>query len=275
MREKSPILTSVLTAQASKQPTSALDPEIAGDLRAIGIVKGQPFEPDARLRGILEEAVVVANATSRTLGTRSRPADGFFYYDDDPDSHWVIPLFVGGFDWSDPPPQITAEGVKPYPSTGARALHSRTAFFYLATGDTPAMCMRLPGVGSQYLLSFFDSGGAALDGARHHTLALPPAIPAERFWSVTLYDNQTRSMLQTDQRFPRAGSQAYPTPAAAAAEDGSTTVHFSPEQPDGVEPGNWVQTVPGKGWFAILRFYSPEISFFDKSWRPSEIELIS
>jgi hypothetical protein len=79
MREKSPILTSVLTAQASKQPASALDSEIAGDLRAIGIVKGQPFEPDARLRGILEEAVVVANATARTLGTRSRPADGFFY----------------------------------------------------------------------------------------------------------------------------------------------------------------------------------------------------
>jgi len=74
-------------------------------------------------------------------------------------------------------------------------------------------------------------------------------IPARAFWSLTLYDNQSRSMLQTSQRFPRAGSQSYPSPAAEAASDGSTTVFIGPKQPEGVKRGNWIQTDPQKGWF--------------------------
>lgn len=89
---------------------------------------------------------------------------------------------------------------------------------------------------------------------------------------MTLCDNQTCSMLVTPQRHPRAGSQSYPTPAAEANADGSTTVHFGPEQPAGVPAGNWIQTTPGKGYFAILQIYRPLVGFFDKSWRISEIE---
>jgi hypothetical protein len=81
-------------------------------------------------------------------------------------------------------------------------------------------------------------------------------------------------MLQTPQNFPRAGSQTYPSPAAVASADGSTTIYFGPKQPTGVERGNWIQTMPGKGWFTILRLYSPLPSFFDKSWRPSEMALV-
>jgi hypothetical protein len=84
----------------------------------------------------------------------------------------------------------------------------------------------------------------------------------------------TRSMLDTPQRYPRAGSQSYPSPAAEADANGSTTVYFSPTQPDGVGRGNWIQTIPGKGWFVGLRLYSPLEPFFDKSWRISEIELV-
>ncbi|MEP2120002.1 DUF1214 domain-containing protein, partial [Bauldia litoralis] len=87
-----------------------------------------------------------------------------------------------------------------------------------------------------------------------------------------LYDNMTRSMLDTPQRYPRAGSQSYPSPAAEADADGSTTVWFGPEQPEGVARGNWIQTDPDKGWFVVLRLYSPLQPFFDKTWRPSEVE---
>ena len=87
-----------------------------------------------------------------------------------------------------------------------------------------------------------------------------------------MYDNQTRSMLATPQNCPRAGSQSYPSPAAEANADGSTTVYFAPQQPDGVKRGNWIQTMPGKGWFVILRLYGPLEPFFDKSWRPGEVE---
>lgn len=92
--------------------------------------------------------------------------------------------------------------------------------------------------------------------------------------SFTVYDNQTRSMLQTPQAYPRAGSQSCPPPAAAANADGSTTIYFGPELPAGVQRGNRIQTVPGKGWNTILRLYSPLAPFFSKAWRPSEIELV-
>jgi hypothetical protein len=254
------------------QPADAMDPEITGQLAAIGIVKGQPFEPDARMRTILDEAAAVGTATSRALVFDARESEGFQYY---PGSAWTNMLFVGGYQFETPPPLVTPEGIKPLPPTGARKLNARTTFFYGYTGITPAMCMHLTNVGSQYLIAFKDAEGAFLDGARSYTVRLPAGIPAARFWSLTIYDNQTRSMLQTEQRFPRAGSQAYPTPAAVADTDGSTTVHFGPQRPDGVTEGNWIETLPGKGFFVILRCYSPLASFFDKSWRPSEIEIAS
>lgn len=247
--------------------------ELMGDLAAIGIVKGKPFKPDKRMRGILEDAAAVGNASSRALVFDARASEGFGYYDED--SAWGIPLWVGGYSFDTPPPLVTKEGIEPLPATGARTLNARTSFFYAYTGITPAMCMRLAGVGSQYVVAFKDSEGDALDGSKSYRVKLPPDIPAARFWSLTLYDNQTRSMLQTPQRFPRAGSQAYPSPAATADDDGSTTVVFGPERPADTPEGNWIQTDPDKGWFAILRLYSPLQSYFDKTWRPSEIEPLS
>jgi hypothetical protein len=251
------------------EPIGSTDADRLGQLAAIGIVKGKPFEPDERMWRTLEEAAAVGAATSRTLFFDPRESEEFTYYDG---SGWFNPLWVGGYTFETPPPLVTDDGIKPLPATGSRKLHSRTAFLYAATGVTPAMCMRLTGVGSQYLMSVRDADGDLLDGAKNYRVTLPPGIPAARFWSITLYDNQTRSMLQTPQRFPRAGSQSYPTPAAIANSDGSTTVTFGPERPSDGPESNWIQTTEGKGWFPILRLYSPLQSFFDKTWRPSEIE---
>ena len=261
----------MLNALVQEEPAEALDPELAGQFAAIGIVKGKDFAPDARLQSILSDAAAIGNAMSRTIGTRPREAEGFNYY---PDSSWSNPLFVGGYEFMTPPPEVTKEGVQPYPDTGARTLDARTSFFYLATVITPAMVMRLTDIGSQYLGTFYDAAGTPLDGAKTYKLVLPPNIPAAKFWSLTLYDNQTRSMLQTAQLFPRAGSQSYPSPAAVQDADGSTTVWFAPTQPANIPASNWIQTVPGKGWFVLLRLYSPLQPFFDKSWRPGDIELV-
>lgn len=263
----------MLDALVQEQPATALNKEIGGQFAAIGIVKGKKFNSDARMRKILTDAIAVANAAARTVSFRPRESEGFGYYG--PTSKWLNPLFVGGYDFTRPPPEITKEGVKPFPKTGARTLDARAAFFYVATGVTPAMVMRLPEVGSQYLFAIFDASGKPFDGAKTYKVTLPPNIPAAKFWSFTLYDNQTRSMLITKQRFPRAGSQSFPSPAATPNPDGSTTVYFGPSKPDGVEDGNWIETVPGKGWFTILRLYSPLESFFTKEWRPSEIEKVA
>ena len=260
-----------LNALVQEENGDALDPEIMGELAAIGIVKGKPFNPDARMKAILTESAAVGNAIGRAFNFRPRETDDWAYY---PGSAWFNMLFQGGYTFETPPPLVTTEGIEPFPPTGARTLNSRTAFFYAYTGITPAMIMRLTNVGSQYLMAFHDADKHDFDGAKTYQVTLPAGIPENRFWSLTVYDNQTRSMLQTPQRYPRAGSQSYPTPAAVANADGSMTISFGPEAPAGNE-SNWIQTVPGKGWFAILRLYSPLQSFFDKSWQPSEIEAIS
>ncbi|MEX1352051.1 MAG: DUF1214 domain-containing protein [Desulfobacterales bacterium] len=255
------------------QPVGALSPEIAGQLAAIGIVKGKEFNPDEKTKAILTKAVEVGNAYSRTAALGALPNNGSRYYDEK--SSWYNPLFDGGYTFMTPPPKIGINGeVIPTESDGARKLAARTSFFYLATGITPAMCMYLTGIGSQYVAGAVDSEGNSLNGSNTYKLTLPPNIPQERFWSTTVYDNQTRSMIQTDQRYPRAGSQAYPSPAAETNDDGSITLYYGPEKPAGVPDGNYIKTIPGRGWFQIIRCYSPTAGFFDKSWRPGEVELV-
>jgi hypothetical protein len=261
----------MLNEVVQNEPATSLDPELMGPIAAIGIVKGKPFAPDERMKKIMTEALAVANATSRTLFMSSPRDPSWYYY---PNSSWFNYLFETGYEFETPIPEITPEGVKPYPATGYRTMDARTNFFYGITGITPGMAMRLPGIGSQYLFALTDADKNHFDGAKTYKVTLPKGIPEANFWSFTLYDNMTRSMLDTPQRYPRAGSQSFPSPAAEAAADGSTTIYFGPTQPDGVKRGNWIQTDPKKGWFTILRLYSPLEPFFTKEWRPSEIELV-
>ena len=200
----------MLDALVQLEPAEALDTELAGQFAAIGIVKDEKFAPDARLRKILDDAVAVGNAASRMHGTGASPTEGFRYYGDD--SAWWNMLFVGGFEFTNPPPEITPEGVKPYPNQGARRLHSRTSMFYSATAITPAMCMRLTGVGSQYLIANVDAKGDPLNGAKTYRVRLPKDIPAARFWSLNVYDNQTRSLLQTRSAIPGPAASSTPHP---------------------------------------------------------------
>ena len=253
------------------EPATSFNIEYSGQLAAIGIVKGKPFNPDARMKKILTDAAAVGNAAGRALNWRASDYPNWAYY---PKSGWANMLFQGGYNFETPPPMVTKEGIKPFPPTGARTLDSLTAFYYAYTMDSPGMIMRLTNVGSQYLMSFTDAAKNPFDGGKTYKVTLPKGIPAARFWSFTVYDNQTRSMLQTPQRYPRAGSQTFPSPAAVANADGSTTIYFGPTRPADAKEGNWIQTTPGKGWFTLLRLYSPLESFFDKSWRLSEIELV-
>jgi hypothetical protein len=258
----------MLNEIVQREPATSLDPELMGSVAAIGIVKGKPFAPDAHAKKIITEALAVANATSRTLFMSPRDPSWYYY----PNSAWFNYLFETGYQFETPIPMITREGAKPFPPTGYRTLNARTNFFYGITGITPGMAMRLADIGSQYLFAMVDSNKQHFDGARTYKVTLPKGIPEANFWSFTLYDNMSRSMLDTPQRYPRAGSQSYPSPAAEASADGSTTIYFGPKQPDGVKRGNWIQTDPKKGWFTLLRLYSPLEPFFTKTWRPSEIE---
>jgi hypothetical protein len=253
-----------------EEQVGVFSPEVGGHLAAIGIRRGRPFRPTDRQRQILERAVAVGNAAARACSFREPPEEGFAYYANT--LTWQNSLFVTGYDMTRPPATISRDGVQMPPETGAIHLDGRTAMFYMATFVTPAMSMLLPGAGSQYLVAYVDSDGNDLDGSRTYSLRLPPDVPAAAFWSITLYDNQTRSMLVTDQRYPRAGSQGYPTPTATPNDDGSTTLWFAPSEPSQAKPGTWIQTIPGRGYFPMARFYSPQPAFFTREWQPGEIK---
>ena len=236
-----------------REPLTGLGPEVRGMLASIGIEKGKPFAPDARMKKILTEAANVGAVTSRALAARPRDPRQYFYPGE---GVWHNPFIEGRYDF------LIDE---------ARLLDSRIYMHFYATGITPAMAIKNVGKGSQYEIAYLDKGRNALDGSKTYKIHLPPNIPVKDFWSFTLYDNQTRSMLQTDQRFPGLSSVDSTPPKANA--DGSYDVYFGPKAPAGKQ-SNWLQTVPGKGWNVIFRLYGPLDPFYDKTWRPGDPELV-
>jgi len=241
---------SLLNEVIQEEPSEGSDPTTLGLFASIGIEKGKPFNPDPRVKKILEDAAKIGSVTARTIAYRMRDRNGYFY----PHSSWRLPFF-GGYKFEVSP--------------GVANLDGAVFFYYLATGVTPAMAEKMVGKGSQYPWTPLDANGNPFDGARNYKLHLPPHIPAKDFWSVVVYDTQTRSMLQTDQRFPSVSSQ---NRDLQINTDGSVDVYFGPEAPAG-KGSNWVQTIPGKGWFMILRLYGPLEPWFKKTWRPGEIEI--
>ena len=140
----------------------------------------------------------------------------------------------------------------------------------MATVNTPAMAAKMVGKGSQYALNAADKHGDILRGGKNYRLNIPANPPAKDFWSIVLYDPQTRSELQTSQPFPSKNNKRDQLIVNA---DGSVDLYFGPQAPAGKE-ANWTETVPGKSWFTILRLYGPLDPWFDKTWRPGEIELV-
>jgi hypothetical protein len=234
------------------EPTTGISPEVRGLLASIGIEKGKPFNPDERMKAILIEATKVGSVTAQALA--ARPRDSRFY------------VYPGERVWTNPLPG----GAYDFMNNGAIFHDARIDMHFYATGITPAMAMKMVGKGSQYLIAYLDKNGNALDGSKTYKIHLPPNVPAKDFWSFTLYDNQTRSMLQTDQRFPGVDNLG----DVKANADGSYDIYFGPKAPKGME-NNWIQTVHGKGWNTIFRLYGPLEPFYDQTWKPSDPELIN
>ena len=242
-----------------KEPLDMIDSETRGLLASIGIVKGQPFAPDARMKKIFVDAVAIANATARSIVWYPRTEGlmkGVRIYPDT-DSAWIMAfvkknVFFNGDD--------------------GKTMNSdaRVMFHYPYTVVTPAMALTKAGAGSDYAIAFVDANKQPFDGSKTYKLHIPANPPAKDFWAVTIYDPQTRSQLQTSQPYPTVGSQ---TKGIKKNKDGSCDIYFAPKAPKGFE-NNWLETIPGKGQFIALRMYGPKQAWIDKIWRPSEIELV-
>ena len=239
-----------IAALVQQEPADTLDPELLGQLAAIGIAKDRPFSPDERMKRILADAAAVGSATARSLFFRPRDPAAYLY----PDSAWMTPL-IGG-------PLFLRGGV--------RLFDARAAFHYGHAVVAPSLFAPTAGSGMQFAVVAVDAGGEWLDGGKLYRLQLPPNVPAKESWSVTLYDPQTRSLLQTEALQPTLSSQNEKLKPTA---DGSYELWFGPKAPTGKED-SFMRTAPGKGWFAILRLYGPTKPWFDKSWRPGEVEAV-
>ena len=237
-----------------KEPIDSLDPETRGLVASIGIVKGKPFAPDARMKKLLTEAAAIGNATARAIVFQPREKAAYFY--PDTNSSWVM-AFAG----KDPFFEVD----------GAANLDARTMFYYSYTVVTPAMAGTTAGKGSDYGIVYLDSKKQAFHGSKTYKLHLPPQVPVNNFWAVTMYDTQTRSQLQTSNPYPSLGSQ---NKGLKENADGSYDIYFGPTAPKG-EESNWLETIPGKSWFTILRMYGPLEPWIKKTWRPGEIELVT
>ena len=232
------------------EPADAFNPELVGLFASIGIKKGKPFAPDARMKKILKDAAAIGNASARAIAFRPRNKAAYFY----PDRQWYT-SFAGGHDFM---------------NNGELVLDDRIMFHYGATGITPAMAMPKVGTGSAYEFTPHDSKGNYLDGGKTYSVTLPGPIPAKDFWSFMVYSPQHRSMLETDQKSAGLDSNS---PSVKPNNDGSYTIWFGPEAPKGHE-GNWIQTISGKGFMVILRLYGPLEPWFDKTWKPGDFELV-
>jgi hypothetical protein len=230
-----------------EEPVEALDAERAGLLASLGIVHGTPFAPDERRRRLLDEGAKLGAVISRALVFKPRDPEAYFW----PGVSWKS-AFVGG----------SYEFLR----DGARLLDARTLFHYFATVITPAMAHAQVGAGSAYAYTAEDGEGSVLDGSVSYSLTVPANPPAKNFWSIDVYDTQTRSLLQSAP-YPALSSLEGTLQAEA---DGSYVLYFGPEAPEGKE-SNWIPTIPGKSWFPMLRLYGPLEPWFDGSWRLPEI----
>ena len=234
------------------EPDEYLGPEAKGMMAAIGIEKGKPFNPDARMKKILMDAAAIGNTAARAISYFPRDPGNMLY---GKDSSWIMAY---------------ANKDTAFLKDGAFNLEARALFHFGYIVVSPAMAVTIPGKGSDYALIAVDSKKQALDGAKTYKLTMPKDVPAKDFWALTMYDTQTRSQLQTDQQFPTLGSQ---TKGIKTNADGSYDIYFAPKPPKGKE-GNWLQTVPGKSWWLALRIYGPEEPWIKQTWRPGELELV-
>ncbi len=239
-----------MNAVIQEEPAEAFSPETLGLFASIGIRKGQSFAPDARMKKLLTEAVAIGNATARSICFAPRDKSVYYY----PDRQWHT-IFAGNYDFMD---------------NGVMMLDNRVLWHYIATGVTPAMSTPKVGTGSVYPTTAQDSKGNFLDGGNTYSVTLPGPVPAKAFWAFTVYDGQTRSLLETDQK--AAGVDSL-NPKLKPNADGSYTVWFGPKAPKGHED-NWVQTMPKKSYFVLMRLYGPLEPWFDKSWKPGDFELV-
>lgn len=240
----------VLKRIVDEEPISDKFPVMYGLLASLGIEKGKPFNPDERMKVILDRAAKTGRDQMLVSAFASSRPDKMAWAD----RKWEWAGLVADNGNFRTPMGIDVE--------------ARDRWFAQAIVASPAMFRRTSGAGSLYWLGLRDKSGAYLDGGKTYKLTMPQPVPDKLFWSVTAYDAATRSMVQTDQDKAALRSM-FELKDVSKTEP--TELYFGPTPPPSKD-GQWIKTIPGHGWFAYIRIYGPEHAAFDGSWKPGDIE---
>ena len=236
----------------STEPVHAGDRAYIGELAVLGIRADAPFEPDDRMTRILTEAAEDADAQLRVQSLADRRPDRVVW----PERHW---------EWVTLRPENAD-----FEIDGRVDVDARETWFFQAIATSPVMFRRQAGTGSLYWFVARDAADMYLDGGRSYRLRVPLPVPAGLFWSLTVYDAQTRSQIDTPQGAAAVRS-LFELDGKLDADH--VDIAFGPEQGD-ADAAAWVQTLPGRGWFAYFRIYGPTPAAFDGSWKLDDVTMI-
>ena len=226
-----------------------IEAETRGLLASIGIEKGKPINPDERLTEILKQGVLVGEAMTKALD--------FF------NPRFLNSHYVEGSNW-----EYASVCSPSQRHENHDDLDERAAWFYEAVTNDPMMHGQETGVGQVYMSAYKDGDGDWLDTGVDYVLNVPANAPAKEFWSMTIYDVDTRCITVNNTKQADRSSRM----DLLENSDGSVTLYIGPTKPEGDKAKNWIETVAGKGWFPYFRFYSPDKPFLDKTWILPDIQ---
>jgi hypothetical protein len=228
------------------EPWLTRDKAMIDSLKTLGIEKGKPYQPDEKLRAILDDAAKEAHQVIALS------------YE-----HGFATPFFGGTRWGLPIPKATVDGMSNlFADPNQYGLDGRAVMYHMAYFSP-----KIFGGGQFYLLNLSDRADKPLEGSKTYRLTVPAKAPIEQYWSVTAYDRQTHALIAGMSRLSLASNDT----AVQKKADGSTDVYFGPQAPAG-KSSNWVPTDPKRGFELLFRFYGPKKELFDKTWKLPDVE---
>jgi hypothetical protein len=235
-----------------------VDPYMHGVMAALGMRKGQDFTPSPGRRELLDLAAQTGWKTAKTLAAGYDREPGALWWRD---RQWVAHAKTAQDDfWHTLLDEEFRDRATGHTDVNAKA-HMFVNHYSISTG----MMSSVVGAGAKYANTYRDHDGHLLTGEHTYRIDLPADPPAKLFWSLTLYDAETAAEID-------AQGQTYSSLNGmndiAVNDDRSITIHVAPERPD--RAGNWIRTLPGRGWFALIRWYGPQQAFFDRRYKPGD-----
>ena len=230
------------------EPWLTRDKMMINSLKTIGIEKGKPFQPNAKTKAILDQAVREARAVIALKYEK-----GF------------TPPFYDGTRWGVPVPPETRDGLgNMFAAPNEYGLDGRAVMYHMAYFSPKVF-----GGGQFYLVNISDRDGKPLDGKKTYRLTVPPNAPIEQYWSATAYDRETHALIRGVGRPSLASNDT----TVQKNSDGSVDIYFGPKAPAGKE-SNWVPTDPKRQFELLFRLYGPKKELFEKKWQLPDVEKV-